>query len=202
MRAEKTDLLSGPSTVATHEWSHAEPIKMSARPFPGCCRETSLHRVGNPQNNRSQIASPQFNPNSEVGEHARPGRGWARGRVQHVGATFVFRPGGHLHAARDLREGAENSARVEHKTGERRPALGVVPPTGGPLGLELAGGTPASSRPKRRVPVSQDSSRVGLPLGAERLLKRLLPGGSNRTPKLAARERKEHRDGRGDPAPE
>src|SRR5450756_1511110 len=41
-----------------------------------------------------------FNPNSEVGDHARPGRRWTRPRVQHVAHTvfenawnFSVRPG-------------------------------------------------------------------------------------------------------------
>ena len=52
----------------------------------------------------------RVNPNSEVGEHARPGRGWTRPRVQPLVRDCVSRRVCTIPCAAVFREGAENSA--------------------------------------------------------------------------------------------
>jgi hypothetical protein len=55
-----------------------------------------------------------FNPNSEAGDHARPGRGWTRPRVQHWVREGVSQRVRTIPCTGVFREGAENSARGGH----------------------------------------------------------------------------------------
>jgi hypothetical protein len=52
-----------------------------------------------------------LNPNSEVVEHARPGLGWTRPRVQHWVRDFVSRRVCTIPSAGVFREDAEDCAR-------------------------------------------------------------------------------------------